>query len=258
MRAPALIRQVTDPVLERVPVPVVGGENRGRWWNLSSAGSGFASGRRARTQMRVLRTLIRPGDVVWDVGAHHGYVTLLAARRVGPAGRVHSFEPDTRNARILRRHLRWNRVHNAKVHPVALGAEDGTARFGGDSTSKTLALGQGTGRVTVRTGRSLFGAGEADPPSFIKIDVEGAEAQVLQGALDLVATDGLIVVAVHSARADRDCTDLLMEHGFELIPSRPLERARRAGWHGDPDLLCMGPACQDQQQVVNAVRALGF
>src|SRR4029079_19360545 len=97
VRTPRLIRRATDPLFRRVPVPILGGANRGRWWCLASAGGQSGSGRRAGDQMRTLSVLIHTGAVVWDVGAHHGYYTLLASRSVGPAGQVHAFEPSAKN-----------------------------------------------------------------------------------------------------------------------------------------------------------------
>lgn len=258
MRVPTSIRRFTDPVLERVPVPIVGGANRGRWWSLASAGSGYASGRRAGAQLRMLRALFREGDVVWDVGAHHGYVTLLAADRVGPRAQVHAFEPAARNAAMLERHLRWNRVRNTTVHRLALGARAGEVSFGGGGTSKTHALGRGEQRVPVRTGADLVRAGEAAPPDFMKIDVEGGEADVLTGMLEVLPPGARILVALHSAAADEECTRLLRAHDFELIPSRALDRARRTSWRSDPDLLCIGPGPNDRTKLRQLLRNHGF
>jgi FkbM family methyltransferase len=241
MRVPNAIRRVTDPVLERIPVPVVSGVNRGRWWNLASAGSGYASGRRAAAQLRLMGALMKPGDVVWDVGAHHGFVTLFAADAVGPDGRVHAFEPGARSARILERHLRWNRVGNARAHAIALGAFEGEARFGGGGTSRTNAVGRGPERVTVRTGASVVRDGWAPAPDVVKIDVEGGEAEVLRGALGILPGTARLVIAVHGADADRACTALLREHGYATHATPPLDRVRAGAWRGDPDLICTGP-----------------
>ncbi|MDZ7780600.1 MAG: FkbM family methyltransferase [Gemmatimonadota bacterium] len=247
MRLPRLVRRLIDPVTERIPVPVVGGLNRGRFWNLASAGSGYATGRRAGPQMALLHDLTGRGEVFWDVGAHHGYVTLMAAARVGPEGHVEAFEPGLRNMRLLRRHLRWNRVANATVRPLALGAFEGEADFGGGDTSKMHALGGGSERVTVRTGRSLIEAGTVAPPDVVKIDVEGTEADVLEGLLDLAPPTARFVVAIHSRRSDRACVALLREHGFSVRATPELERARRDGgaWPGDPDLVAVGPEGTD-------------
>lgn len=243
MRVPRSFRRLTDPVTERIPVPVVGGLNRGRWWSLASAGSGYATGRRAAGQMALLHDLTHPGEVFWDVGAHHGYVTLMAAARVGPEGCVEAFEPGGRNMRLLRRHLRWNRVANATIRPFALGAFSGEADFGGGDTSKMHALGGGDERVPVRTGRGLVDDGTVTRPDVVKVDVEGTEADVLEGLLDVVAPTARLVIAMHSPDADRACVDLLRNHGFSVRPTPALERARREGgaWPGDPDLVAVGP-----------------
>lgn len=197
--------------------------------------------------MRLLRHLIRPGDVFWDVGAHHGYVSLMAAAAVGPGGRVHAFEPDARNMRMLVRHLGWNRVDNVDIEAVALGAFDGEASFGGGDTSKMHALGGGDERVQVRTARFLVSAGSHTAPDVLKIDVEGGEADVLEGALDVLPGDVRMVIAIHSEAADRACVSLLEAHGFRFAATPELERNResRGPWSGDPDLLAVGPDMTD-------------
>lgn len=243
MRFPRLFRRVFDPVTDRIPVPVLGGPNRGRLWSLASAGSGYGTGRRAADQIRFLRSLIRPGDVVWDVGAHHGYVTLMAAAAVGEGGVVHAFEPGERNARMLERHLRWNGARNAETHRLALGAADGEANFGGGYTSKMQAVGRGDERVTVRRGASLVADGEARSPDVMKIDVEGAEADVLAGAAEILPADARLVIAMHSPKADAACREMLGDLGFSTFPTGGLERARSGthGWPDDPDLVAVGP-----------------
>ena len=243
MRLPRLVRRVLDPLTDRIPVPVLGGPNRGRLWSLASAGSGYATGRRAADQIRFLRSLIRPGDVVWDVGAHHGYVTLMAAAAVEEAGVVHAFEPGERNAGILERHLRWNGARNATAHRLALGAADGEADFGGGYTSKTQALGRGDERVTVRRGASLVADGDARAPDVMKIDVEGAEAEVLAGVAGILPADARLVIAMHTPEADAACGEVLGDLGFSTFPTGGLVRARSGahGWPDDPDLVAVGP-----------------
>lgn len=258
MRIPDVVRRWIDPLTERIPVPVVGGLNRGRWWNLASAGSGYATGRRAHNQMAAFQQLIAPGSIVWDVGAHHGCVTLLAAAQVGPSGWVYAFEPGRQSVRILRRHLRWNRVRNVSVQEVALSSYTGLARFGGGITSKMNALGSGDDEVAVATGESLIHSGAVRAPTFVKIDVEGAEGAVLEGVLPILPSRAVMVVALHSAAADQLCTRLLLEKGFELLPSRELEQARRSGWSGDPDLLCVGPDHQDDGRIAQLCQSGRF
>lgn len=254
MRIPRSVRRFADPVTESIPLPIIAGVNRGRFWNLASAGSGYVSGRRAVRQMQLLQALISPGDVVWDVGAHHGYVTLVATERVGLIGWVHAFEPSPRNLRILERHVRWNQLRNVSVHPVALASYTGTARFGGGNTSKVHSLGQGAEEVSVCAAETLVRSGAVRPPTFMKIDVEGSEAEVLAGALSALPPHVRILVAMHSAATDRECTRLLQAHGFELIASRALEKTRAHQWRADPDLLCIGPAFDKRSQLKQVLK----
>ena len=262
MRVPHAVRRVTDPLLGRLRVPVLSGVNRGRWWSVTSAGSGYASGRRAGRQMELLVGLLRPGDVVWDVGAHHGFVTLAAARRVGPAGVVHAFEPSARNRASLRRHVRWNTDRqggdNVVVHPFALGDHDGEACFGGSGTSKMYALGGGAETVAVRRADTLVARGVCPPPTFMKLDVEGAEGEALVAALPALPRSARLLVAVHGPEADARCTRLLKDAGFTLVPSRALEQCRRGPWRADPDLFCIGPASTTREADLALLRASGF
>ena len=255
MRVPRFVRKVTDPLLESMRVPVLSGVNQGRWWSLASAGSGYGTGLRARRQMALIADLLQPGDVVWDVGAHHGFVTLCAARR---AREVHAFEPSARNRAVLRRHVRWNGIPNVHVHPFALGDQNGTARFGGAGTSKTFALHRGEELVDVRRAETLVAAGACAAPTFMKIDVEGAEAEVLSGVLEVLPSSARMLIAVHGPGADAQCTSLLERAGFEIIPSASLRASRRGPWNADPDAFCIGPGVADRDACVERLRAAGF
>jgi FkbM family methyltransferase len=199
--------------------------------------------------MALLSHLIAPGDVVWDVGAHHGYVALLAATCAGPLGRVHAFEPGTRNVRLLRRHVHWNRLGNVVVHNLALAAYTGRSRFGGGATSKMHRLGNGDEDVVVDSGENLVRSGVVLSPNVVKIDVEGSEAEVLKGTLPVLPTGALVLVAMHSFGSYRECTGPLQDRGFDLIPSPALELALHGPWRSDPDLLCIGPDCDRRHRL---------
>jgi len=158
----------------------------------------------------------------------------------------------------MQRHLRWNGAANVHVHPCALGASDRVSRFGGTGTSKTLALGGGDETVQVRTGRSLVEDGRCRAPTVFKIDVEGAEAEVLEGALPVVPSHACILIALHSEDADRACSALVVAAGYETVPSGNLVASRHGPWKGDPDLLCLGPLRASRGEDVTALRMSGL
>lgn len=153
-------------------------------------------------QIFLLRFL-KPGMIFLDVGAHHGLYTLLASKKVGKEGRVIAFEPSQRELRRLRWHLALNRCRNVHVEPVAVGDTEGTAEL-------FVCLGKETGCNSLRRpavserlrkvegsittlDRSLHRAG-IDKVDFIKLDVEGAELEVLKGASGLLANSKPVIL----------------------------------------------------------------
>ena len=258
VRLPPIVRRLTDPLLIGMRIPILAGVNRGRWWSLISAGSGHGTGLRTRRQLEVLAQLLRPGDVVWDVGAHHGFVTLCASRVVGASGKVHSFEPSALNREILGRHRRWNHANNVSIHPFALSDFDGTAEFGGGGTSKTFALGGGGETVQVRRADSLVADGACPAPSFVKIDVEGAEDSTLAGLLPVLPRTARLLIAMHRREADEKCEQMLRSAQFQLMPSQALVRCREGEWMSDPDLFCLGPDAPSRAADLELLRAARF
>lgn len=142
---------------------------------------------------RLLRQLLRPGGHFVDGGANLGYFTVLAARRVGAAGRVDAFEPDPANRRRLLDHVALNRVADrVRVHDAALSDRAGSLRLhhpdparanhGQSSLFAELAPGGTSFDVPlVRLDEVLDRA-----PDLLKLDVEGAELMALRGAARLL------------------------------------------------------------------------
>ncbi len=142
-------------------------------------------------------TLVKPGDVVLDVGANVGMYTLLAGKLVGPTGKVYAFEPVRASHAALNENLRLNQAgENVKTFKVALSNANGTAQMsiptsvGRGSSSDAFNSFQldtdpsNTGAEVVETIKldtfvSQYGLQRID---FIKVDIEGAELLFFQGA----------------------------------------------------------------------------
>lgn len=138
-----------------------------------------------------LRDQIRPGMVVYDVGAHIGYLTLVMSRLVGPSGRVLSFEPDPRNREALSANV--SSVSNVKVLPFAIDGELGEVAFATFDYSLVgrIADADTPGDAMMVTVEAvsldhLINVRGEPVPQFIKIDVEGRETNVLEGALSVL------------------------------------------------------------------------
>jgi FkbM family methyltransferase len=148
-------------------------------------------------------------SVVYDIGAHVGLVTLVAARRVCPGwGRVYAFEPSPDNFALLERHVRINRYNDrvSAFHCLVGERTAGSVRFAcrpGQFTANSLAYDVPGGEavhVPMTSIDDMVRSGSLPPADVIKIDVEGYERSVLQGARGLLRERAPVVIcAMHPA-----------------------------------------------------------
>lgn len=143
----------------------------------------------AEGENRLMARYLSLGDVALDVGANVGTTVLPMARHVGPAGHVIAFEPHPLVAHCLASMLILNNIVNTRVMTAAAGAQTGAGFMDFDSQAKVANHGAakladaGT-MVPILTLDSLG----LTRCALIKIDVEGHEHAVLQGARQLIAT----------------------------------------------------------------------
>jgi len=184
-----------------------------------------------------LKSTLRPDDVFWDVGANVGVMTLVAARR---CARVVAFEPEPSARRRLEENIAMNALGNVAVQPLALGARGGsTVMARGPRTNlgmtRVVARGEpGDFTAVVRGADALVAEGVAPTPNVMKIDVEGAERDVLEGArrlLEQPSTRAVVFEASGSAGAPLDSTlpALLRESGFRVRELGPSDLDARDG-----------------------------
>jgi FkbM family methyltransferase len=143
--------------------------------------------------------LVRPGDVVLDIGANIGLVTFVLADLVGPRGQVHAYEPNPRLCDLIERSRQRNGADNVTLHRVAVGAREGHAVLNvpaGHAAAAFLAEGQTDSGESVDVPVRPLGEHGTDSEllgqprvRLIKIDVEGYEEDVLEGALPLLASE---------------------------------------------------------------------
>jgi FkbM family methyltransferase len=140
----------------------------------------------------VLRNLVLPGSTVVDVGANLGFITAILSDLVGPAGRVVSFEPSRATFAKLCRVIEANDLDNVTPINEGCGAEAGFLKLkavGGSSGSASL-IAPGVPAETIEVVRLDDVPELAEREiSLIKIDTEGFEPYVLEGARDLVMRD---------------------------------------------------------------------
>jgi FkbM family methyltransferase len=182
--------------------------------------------------------VLQRGDTFIDVGAHVGWVALVASRRVGRDGSVVAFEPSPPLARLLRYQRRVNLAYNLTVEAAAVSNVSGTTALylhnSGNSSVNSLI------DAAVRyegQGRSAPEALEVQAwsiddycqmarcqPRAVKIDVEGAELMVLRGAQEMMARyKPALILAVHPPlipeRKAHELFSLLDRHGYKIHQS---------------------------------------
>lgn len=134
----------------------------------------------------------RPGDVVWDAGAHAGATSYFLAQRVGPAGKVFAFEPDDHNYAYLEKNIALHALKNVIPVKKALSSTTGTAEFIMDGTMcaglTDCLIYQDRSRVQTVQTISFADACEAlgEVPRYVKMDIEGAEVATIRGAQDFL------------------------------------------------------------------------
>jgi FkbM family methyltransferase len=193
------------------------GPLRGYRWIAGSAPHGSWLGTYESHVQRLFCERVRPGDIVFDIGANVGFFSLLASKLVGPKGRVYAFEPLPRNLSYIEQHLRLNAVTNVTVKPIAIASTSGTASFGdGENESQARLSEKGEHHVTTASLDDLVANG-TPRPAFIKMDIEGAEFDALRGAPILLSSAGLtIVLSTHGHEQQGRCWSALEHTQFHL------------------------------------------
>jgi FkbM family methyltransferase len=189
---------------------------------------------------------VNSGDVFVDIGANVGFVSLIAASRVGAAGHVYSFEPNPVLVRRLKQTVAENGIANVSVFESALGDAAGTVRLiaGEHHGTNRISVGDESplaAEIAISRGDDLLhGRIPEGVPLFVKIDVEGAELAVLKGIPSLLQRpDTQFFVEVgdeHSARFGSTADDifrLFADAGYaayfvRLAPFRPGVKLTRA------------------------------
>ena len=145
--------------------------------------------------------MIEPNDVVFDCGAHHGLATMMFAKWVGDQGYVFAFEPVPNNIKIISKNVQNNELQNVELLNKAVGAEKGSVQMDGTSNSRIF-----KSKYGIKVDLIPLDLFMVSNPTFLKIDVEGFEIEVLKGAEKILKNLPKIVMEVH--------TDMLSRYGY--------------------------------------------
>jgi FkbM family methyltransferase len=192
----------------------------------------FWMGVYARSVLAALNRIIdRPDSVIFDVGANEGEETLYCAKRV-PAGRVYSFEPNGQIRARLERNVSLNGFNNVSIEPIGLDREPGALILYGPSgrhQDGSVNDGQATiyprpgvdkpiGQITLSSIDHFIAERNIPRVDILKIDVEGAELNVLRGGESMIARDKpkLIVEVWEGTDRSRELLNYIVSKGYAI------------------------------------------
>jgi FkbM family methyltransferase len=208
-----------EPVIHRIPF----GPNRGRKIYLSfDISARMYLGFDEPWVASLARKFIKPGDVVFDLGAHVGYTTILFAQYTAPEGCVHAFElvPSVAEE-FLSRTVAANDFRNIVIHKVGLSDKEEavTLSVGDTMMGSIFALdGGGDAEVCRLVTLDKYVAEQGIPfPALIKIDIECAEIQCLLGSSEILKKHSpILIIEFHSLELLEKGVSLLQPMGYTL------------------------------------------
>ncbi len=183
-----------------------------------------AEGRYETQKIALIQRLLKPGMSFVDVGANMGDFSLIAAKTMQDEGRVLAFEPSHDNCVWMRRSIELNGYSCIDLFELALSDVQGEATlYLGDRIGRHSLLPrpieQQTITVPVDTLDGVLAATGDIQVDMVKIDVEGAELNVLQGGAKTLGREApvILMIDIHPGRIDaREVCSLLVDYGFSL------------------------------------------
>lgn len=185
---------------------------------------------------RIIAGLLDSGDTFIDVGANSGFFSLLAAKRVGPGGQIHSFEPLPAMRQRVRDNLTLNAFQNVTLHDVALSNEKGEVTFyegprDHKGVSSLRPISQAANTLKVQTVPMDEYLTTLPSIKLIKIDVEGAEQLAVEGMWQLLSkhrpylimevTDEYLKPFGHNAESLCSLVCSAGYHMYQVTPNGP-------------------------------------
>lgn len=199
---------------------ILSGPCRGMKWIAGSSNHGCWLGTYELKKQKAILRFIKPGMIIYDIGAHAGIYSLLFSKVVGLKGKVFAFEPFAENAANCLRHIRLNRLNNVDLIQSSLSNKSGLVSF-------LIAKSSSMGSITHTHTHLQVPAFSLDElvfnfnfpiPDLIKMDVEGAEARVLEGAQRVMTNKKIVIfIALHGNEQKRLCQSILLKKGYQLF-----------------------------------------
>jgi FkbM family methyltransferase len=204
-------------------------------WRNGVMDNSYVLGEYEPSTIEILKKAIKEEYTCYDIGANTGYMSLVLSKLCGSTGKVYTFEPLPQNQVFINDHLKENNIRNTVAFDIALSDKESILQFtdSGNYVANTYISNSpiyGTSKkIEIKCSYidKLIDENKVAPPDFIKIDVEGAEYDVLKGATETIKKfTPTIFVATHNNHnpgVKEKCLTLLesLNYNIKLINSTP-------------------------------------
>ncbi len=159
-------------------------------------------------EVSFLKKMVSRGEVIYECGGHHGFITVLLSKWLGDDGLMVSFEPNIKNTEIMRKNMKINNIQNVIIEQKAVGSVIGKKHLVLSPNSRITPTRHDLLRECFRN--IIYGTEEVDlisidryaeekgiKPTFLKIDVEGYETEVLKGAKETLKSAPKMEIEIH-------------------------------------------------------------
>lgn len=212
-----LLRLPLKLIPNETVLPILRGKLKGKKWIKGSSINGCWLGTYEFDKQLIFQKYIKPGMVIYDIGANVGFYTLLSSVLTGNSGKVFAFEPVSRNIYYLKQHLKLNEINNTNVIEKAVLNKSAKIKF---TLSSDPSMGHISedGEIEVNTiSIDEFVEQGNPPPDLIKMDIEGAEFEALIGAKEiLISKKPVIFLATHGDDIKNKCLELLKKLNYTI------------------------------------------
>jgi FkbM family methyltransferase len=177
-------------------------------------------GRWEPESQELFSTIIKKGQIIYDLGANNGIHSLLFSHLTGARGQVFSFEPLPDNCMEIERNIKLNDIKNIQIVSAAVSNFSGETVFHlgiHDKQGSLVGIGRESGRdikVNLITMDDFINQGNPTP-DFLKIDIEGAESLALEGFdrhIDSILP--ALFIELHTPEQDKKVGEFLQRHGY--------------------------------------------
>ncbi len=212
-----LLRLPLKLIPENTVLPIMQGALKGRKWIKGSSINGCWLGTYEFDKQQLFQKYVKPGMVIYDVGANAGFYTLLSSILTGERGKVLAFEPVPQNIYYIKRHIELNKIVNATIIEKAVSDKISKLKF---TLGSNLSMGHfsDSGEIEVETISLDDFVKQGNPlPDLIKMDIEGAEYQALEGTKEILRTKKpVIFLATHGHQTKTNCVSLLDRYNYKI------------------------------------------